>query len=394
MPTSSKVSRTVESKVVEYPSHGLDLAAKWATENCPSPVICTQVNGPQELVRKFTYQAAGQQTALTTSWQKEMWKVAGQLSDWDSCLPLTFDKRDSVREKRLLREVFPGKTTGKKPIMLLALDGKSSPFPHKEMLRFLLKAAFGKGWRIVELPQAARLYDLLALYDNARLLVAVDSAPLHLAWAVRSLPVIALANDKPLLWTGSPWRPNMVWYCRYGDWLNRWQQMLDVIDCQPQPLPLSPNVDLRVWSEYETRANKPDAFWHDLPISIGACGRDSAGILQDPKRVPYLRDCIRMAIQKARPGQVIVLTRPDIRTHDAHLHTTKQVAYSYRMQGDSFAPICDLFTAPREWWKEHLSEIPDLLLGNDYHWSEVLRMIFQKHGAQDVTGTCHRVAKQ
>ena len=378
----------VDCKVVDCQPHEMDKAVEWAKSNCGGDIVCTQVNGPVELVKRFTYESVGQKSAITTSWQKEQWKVAENLDRWDECLSLKFDRRDTVREARLLRSVLP-KNPGKKPIMLLALNGKSSPFPHKDLLAHLLKTTFGDQWRIIELPQAARLYDLLALYERASLLVAVDSSPLHLAWAVRGLPVIALANDQPLLWAGSSWRPNMVWYCRYGDFLSRWREMLDVVGEMTDGKPSADGFS--VWSEYETKA-KAGAyrFWFDLPISIGACGRDSAGLLEDLKRVPYLRDCLRMAIQKAKPGELISLTRPDISIGDDGRSNENQAAYAYRMQEGAFSPICDLFTAPREWWKDALQDIPDLLLGSDYWWNQCLWAVFLRRGAVDITGACSR----
>jgi hypothetical protein len=386
----------VQCQVADCQPYEIDKGMEWARNHCKGKIICTQVNGPKDLVRKFTYEPAGQQNALTTSWQKEMWKVSDWLHQWDECISLDFDCRNPAREMRLFRDVFPSKHS-KKPIMLLALNGKSSPFPYGALLRYLLQTTFGNDWRIVDLPQDANhLYDLLGLYEKASLLVAVDSAPLHLAWAVRSLPVIALTNDKPLLWNGSSWRPNMVWYCRYGDWLNRWEEMLDVIR--------SGSIEVRgarqmkagqfhVWSEYEVQRKHPSAFWIDLPISIGACGRDSAAILKDPKRVPYLRDCLRMAIQSTSPGQRIFLTRPDVEFD--HITVPEGVAaFAYRMQAGSFAPVCDVFTAPREWWQAVLPELPDLLFGSDYWWSQCLWAIFRNRGAVDITGTCCRKAPE
>ena len=382
--------RYVEPFPLNIQPYEIDKAMEWASEHCKGEeVICTQVNGPKELVQKFVYEAAGQKSAVTTSWQKEQWKVAGRMDRWDDCLPLKFDCRNLVRETRLWRDTFPAKNLGKKPIMLLALNGKSSPFPHKELLAHLLKSTFGDRWRIVELPKAACLYDLLGFYEKASLLVAVDSAPLHLAWAVRGLPVIAFANDQPIMWAGSSWRPNMVWYCRYGDFLSRWKEMLDVVGGMTDGKHSADGFS--VWSENETKAKAGGyRFWFDLPISIGACGRDSSGLLKDPKRVPYLRDCLRMAIQKANPGELISLTRPDISIGDDGRSNENQPAYAYRMQEGSFAPICDLFTAPREWWKDALPEIPDLLLGSDYWWSQCLWAVFRRRGAVDITGACSR----
>ena len=374
----------VDCKVVDCQPYEMDKAVDWTLDHGLRPGICTQVNGPAELVKRYTYEPVGQKSAVTTSWQKEQWKVAGRLDRWDDCLPLKFDRRNLVRETRLWRDTFPAKNLGKKPIMLLALNGNSSPFPNKDLLAYLLKTTFGDRWRIVEIPKAACLYDLLGFYEKASLLVAVDSAPLHLAWAVRSLPVIAFANDQPIMWAGSSWRPNMVWYCRYGDWLDRWQEMMSVIEAHPG----GPNPNMvAIWSAYESKPHCAFSFWDALPVSIGACGRDSAGLLKDSKRVPYLRDCIRMAIQKAKPGQMINLTRPGVRTVDL---LGVGPAYSYRMQEGSFAPICDLFTAPREWWKDALQDIPDLLLDSGYWWSETLRAVFLRRGAVDITGVCSR----
>ena len=378
----------VDCKVVDCQPYEMDKAVDWTLDHGLRPGICTQVNGPAELVKRYTYEPVGQKSAVTTSWQKEQWKVAGRLDRWDDCLPLKFDRRNLVRETRLWRDTFPAKNLGKKPIMLLALNGNSSPFPNKDLLAYLLKTTFGDRWRIVEIPKAACLYDLLGFYEKASLLVAVDSAPLHLAWAVRSLPVIAFANDQPIMWAGSSWRPNMVWYCRYGDFLSRWREMLDVIGCAPAPE--NSRKHLIAWSEYESQSRRPDFFWRHLPITIGACGRDSSGILKDPKRVPFLRDCLRMAIQKANPEQSIVLTRTGIRTDTRYEILTSDAAYAYRIQEGSFAPICDLFTAPREWWKYALQDIPDLLLDSGYWWSETLRAVFLRRGAVDITGVCSR----
>jgi hypothetical protein len=386
----------VDCKVVDCQPYEMDKAVDWTLDHGLRPGICTQVNGPAELVKRYTYEPVGQKSAVTTSWQKEQWKVAGRLDRWDDCLPLKFDRRNLVRETRLWRDTFPAKNLGKKPIMLLALNGNSSPFPNKDLLAYLLKTTFGDRWRIVEIPKAACLYDLLGFYEKASLLVAVDSAPLHLAWAVRSLPVIAFANDQPIMWAGSSWRPNMVWYCRYGDFLSRWKEMLGVIDkSSAGPIWSDPKyqfIDLRIWSEYEVKNSRDEnyRFWHHLAIGNGYCGRDSAGILNDSKRVPYLKDCIRMAIQRTTPGRTIVLTRPDVIADDDISLYENEACYAYRMQEGNFAPICDLFTAPREWWKDALQDIPDLLLDSGYWWSETLRAVFLRRGAVDITGVCSR----
>ncbi len=68
--------------------------------------------------------------------------------------------------------------------------------------------------------------------------------------------------------------------------------------------------------------------------------------------------------------------------------------FAYRMErtekdGDTFHPIVDLFCATRKWWKEALPDIPDLILSNDYIWSQCLWALFKQRGAMDATGCCY-----
>ena len=187
--------------------HLLREAFAFAKSKFPS-VKSLQVIGDCDTVAEITY-LAGQECARMTSFVKEYWRLAGKMPLWDSVLPLVFDRRDKEREKALISTVLPRKL-GRQPakpdkILLVATGGTSSPFPYVELLWTLLRLNFTKGWRIVDLSgvQAHRFYDLLALYERAHCLVATDSAPLHLARACPTLPVMALTNDRPLLWNGS-----------------------------------------------------------------------------------------------------------------------------------------------------------------------------------------------
>ena len=55
-----------------------------------------------------------------------------------------------------------------------------------------------------------------------------------------------------------------------------------------------------------------------------------------------------------------------------------------------YRPVVDLFCATKSWWKSRLGEIPDLVLNNDYNWSQCLWAIFHQAGAKDLTGVCIR----
>ncbi len=213
--------------------------------------VCTQVNGPIAQVSAYVYKPAGQEVAKTTSFQKEQFNVCARLPEWDANYPLYFDKRDFVREEKLHKQwMVPGKK-----YVLAALDGHSSPFPYKALILELLKHC---GYGVIDLSRvkAERLYDLLGMYELAYCLVAIDSAPLQLARGCPSLPVLALANDKPLLWNGSSWRPGHVFYCRYSDFPLRAVEMLEAIRGigRSKRSPFSPNLSspkiVKVWNAY------------------------------------------------------------------------------------------------------------------------------------------------
>jgi hypothetical protein len=355
-----------------------------------------QVNGPVEMIERYTMAASP--GARATSFQKEMWRVLGRLNEWDNLYPLVIDRRDAAREAALVEKHLP---KSKRRVLLVAASGHSSPFPYRDLLFELLHNRFGKVFTILSLDdiQAERIYDLLALYEKAHLLIAIDSAPLHLAWAMPQLPVMALTADHPSLWHGSSWKPNHVWYCRYRDFPARAVEAMTFIETF-KPAPASPRVVL-VWNGYENTAPVMDGEFATCPIHPGACGRDSGMRLQDPKRVPYLKDCLRMGLQRAGEGDFVALTRPE--THfitgvSEHMRAA-EASYAYRIMrgidgggGAMWWPKEDLFCASKAWWRARLDQIPDFLFGADDYWSNTLRAIFVRDGAAEITGTVWRAA--
>ncbi len=359
--------------------------------------ICTQVNGPMAAVSEIVYKRAGQDCAKTTSFQKEMFRVAGRMTEWDNNYPLLFDQRDYAREDKLCAEwMKPGKK-----YVLVALDGHTSPFPYKALALELLKHC---GYSVLDLSRvkAERLYDMLGLYERAMCLVAIDSAPLQLARGCLTLPVLALANDAPLLWHGSSWRPNHFWYCRYKDFPLRAVEMIETIREIPRFRfkKVQGRIVVHFWNAYAgEKCERPEDWWHPLPITVGACGRDSAMMLKDPKRLPFLRDSLRMAMQRAQTDDWICLTRPNTRFFPgAALDLAKkEAAFAYRIvqngEGSTFNPIGDCFYATREFWQQVLPDIPDLILGSDVFWAHALAALFRLKGAEDVTGAVYTEAK-
>lgn len=394
----------VKPVIYDGPYHEVGNACELA-KTMGDPWCCTQVNCSTDAVVNYVYGPAGLKTAVTTSFQKESWRVAGKLSDWDSQPALTFDRRDRVRETKLIEKWSPHMLKGKVKTVLLSLGGVSSPFPMAQVVRELVRAKFpcGTKWNVIDLAnvKAERIYDLLALYERSHCLIATDSAPLHLARAVPQLPVLAFANDNPLLWNGSSWRPNHTFYCRYNDFLSRVSGFMWALD-QIGGVGFRATEDhqiVHVWSEYEGVSRWPDWFdeyktgyWTMTPIEVGACGRDSANILKDQRRMPFLKDCLRMGMQRAKDTDLVCLTRGDTRFKPGITEALLDCGfgYAYRMNRqnnrDTFQPVGDLFCAPKEWWRQNMSEIPDMVFGKDVFWPHALWALFHNRKAKDLTG--------
>ena len=375
----------VEKVVFPGKQWEIEKALTEAKKLCPT-VVCTQTNGPVEQVLKCTYEPAGQKSAVTDSFNREAWKLSGRLIEWGT-IPLVFDERDLEREKLLMPKGWFGKGK-KKRIMLVSADSKSSPFPYKDLLLELLHLKYPT-FNIIDLSliKAERFYDLLGLYEAAHCLVSVDTAHLHLAYAVPKLPVMALVQDRPLYWHGSAWRPQHHFHCRYHDFPTRALEMFTAIDNIPLP-----NRD--ILHVYPGEVRKHDAL-REFPIQPGACHRDSANVLQDKERHPMLRNVVRMFLSSQPPNNYVLLSRNDtdvksFGTFDLLDGVLKESFYAYRMNRkngvDTFYPVVDLFAAPVEFWKSILPDIPDMVMGTDGFWSRVLLEIFKAKGAKEIEG--------
>ncbi len=346
-------------------------------------VVVTSIHGSKEDVEKLAYGQIGQKTASAENFQQEAWKLAGRLDDWHECLPLVFDRRNPEREDRLLRANGFKNKGHRKPVILLAVDGGlTAPFPYAHLLKELVTLKFGKDYRVIDVPMVeqpdGRIYDLLALYENAALLIAIDSQCLHLAMACPKLPVFALANDRPTLWHGAAWRPNHLWFCRYHDWPERAVEMCRAIGSLELSKPQGEFVSVQFSPEKPVRI--PTAWPHYVDVTRGMCGRDADGF-------PFVKDVIRMGLQRAGDLTPVSLTRFGCVFNESNpCKVPRGTFFAYRIQKGQFHPIVDLFSAPRAFWKKIMPEIPDLILDDGSEWGEALMVIFRKYGAVDSTG--------
>lgn len=377
-------------------------------------VSISQLAGPQNEVLKAAWEVAGLSKGQPScdSFVKEGWRLAGRFSEWRNNYPLAFDQRDSNREQKLIAKYNPGL----KPQILVALGGKTSPFPYAKMLLWMLKKSFPKT-DIVDLGEikAERIYDLLGLIQFAKCLVACDSAVLHLANAYPKCPVVALTQDKPTLFHGSPWRAQHVAYCRYGDFTERFETIIRAIkNIGTSESPYNPKQEypalVHVWSEYditdENRNRHSLAYetwrearttnrWIPTPLEIGAVGRDSTTVFNDKARYPYFKDAIRLATYRAGNDDWIVLTRCDSQfsntlTEDILASDVPLFCQRLSQNGRWSNPAIDFFAFKRPWWIENQMEVPDFILGPDPHWSRTFMQFIIRKGGRQLAGAIHR----
>lgn len=388
-----------------------------------SDVTVCQLVGNDEVIKKFAFEPAGGAFSMTDSWAKEAWRLSGKLDLWKQQPPLVFDQRNKEREAALLEklddkineaQIFESKSRNRraKKIILVAVDGVSSPFNNKRLLVELLRLKFWRNHHVIDLAdfKAERIYDLLALYERAAVLVASDSAPLHLAWAIRKLPVVALINDKPTPWNGSPWRPTHICHIRYSDFHERALEILDAIDAignlacpfNPRHRWLGPRI-IHVWSRYEEtiqnesrrlaakqswNAAYQSARWVSCPVEVGSVVKDSSSMLKDEIRYPLVKDVIRLGCLRAeKDDDVICLTRADTcffpeSAKEGLTNSIIQINPCFARRKDSSA--VDLFAFTKEWWRKNQNDFPDMLLGKDPWWYRVMMEFIKSKGGKEL----------
>lgn len=364
----------VEKVIFDGKLWQVEKAVEQAKKLC-SHVHVTQVNGPREVINKFAYEPAGQKQCVTDSFDRESWKLLGLLDEWGKH-PLLFDQRDKEREEKLLPEPYQRKAGKKKKLILVAPDSVSSPFPYRALLMELLTLKY-PNWHIVNLCdiRAERFYDLLGLYEIAHCLITVDTAHLHLARAVPSLPVMALVQDTPTYWHGTAWRPSHHFHCRYGDFPKRALEMFTAIGNIDGFKPNAFGVHVYP-GEVRTPTNLPL-----FAIQPGSIGRDSSLALNDKEHHPMLRDALGTAL--SQPHEWLCLSRRENQVQQSKLPETP--GYAYRLfKGKEFVPTADLFCAPADFWRKILPELPDLVMSPDAYWSRVVLELFKQHGAKEI----------
>lgn len=348
------------------------------------------------------------------SFASEAWRLAGFDSLWGK-LPLVFDRRDPERERALLERV-----KSDKPIVLTCFESISSPFPHSAVVLDALRP-FRDRFEFVDVSslRAVRFYDLLALYEKAVGLVTVDTGPLHLAQATPHLPVVALVQDKPSSWFGSPPRSNHVLRVPYAEVGRRAGEIAQIVDTIEQR---KVQRIIHVWSDYTGR--KADAMhrhemaketWRlcgatlvDCRVADEQLRRSSRKTLGDTRACPFVKDLIESGAKVANDDDILLFTNDDTCLADGAVECIRSIVnqrgalWCARRELPPFVePLpsekmmkgykhvgADLFAFTKGWWTAHCGSMPDMLYGYEA-FDLVLKKLILLRGGVEAENLCY-----
>lgn len=357
----------------------------------------------------------------TSSFLHESYNQVGRAGDFGK-LPLIFDRRDYQREKVLVQKV-----TSKKPFVLVACNGISSPFQHGGELKQLLTREFGNQFDIIDLSTifAHRFYDLLGLFDKARCLVTIDTGHMHLARASK-VPVVALVTNGPTPWHSSAPLEGQILRVMYNDFKTRQSEIVSAIGnirssgYSAKPLPKSVGTKLiHVYNDYPERNAESrerhlfarstwlneygNGHWIEHPVRMEHLRRSSKSF-GDTRSMPFIRDLVEDAITRgqANPEDVIVLTNDDVSFVEglgAWIGETSDQRAAWANRWDfrklqNFLPTeivrtgiwcvgTDCFAFTVGWWNLHKQTYPDFVLGCEA-WDWVLREVIRDSGGFEI----------
>lgn len=346
---------------------------------------------------------------------------------WDRCetgvpfgrlLP-EFDRRDRARE----RAAWAGVPIDGRKLIVTALAGVSSPYPAGDELRAALANAF-PDCKVFDVSgvRCDRLFDLLGILERAAVFVASDSAPLHLAAGVPSLPVVMMTQDAKHVWHRSAWRPNHSARVFYSDavvdpsvvvgavrnaLIGRRQRFFRVHSYLGTPDVATArrlSVARESWREEMSWSNRwTDLFVDNLP-------RDSR-TLGDPRPCPFSRDLIDVALSRCdRWDDAIVLCNADVgiapgftgwltealgRSGACFTHrwdSSKPVLRPPLSEGEittapwRWYPGSDVWAFTKAWWSTWGDQFPDMVIGREAG-DMILRNLIKKSGGVEIPGS-------
>jgi hypothetical protein len=317
---------------------------------------------------------------------------------------LLFDNRDQKREDVLKKQYI----SFNKKNVLLAMDGHSSPFFWgEELMKGLFKSLPEYNFINISGIRSARLYDLLGLYDEADSLVAIDSAPLHLASA-SGINTIALVTDQNTMWHQSSWKPHHSLRVPYSDVVKKIDDIASAVSDKRIPPEIWFVRSRKAQNDAETQRRHDTADrsisqenwfsggkWKEVDFTPT---RDATCINDVP--VPFIHDMLDQANAKANVNDIICILNADINLTPGITGEILDACYNFGScyaQRNDFRridrlalnevecaagrkyPGADLFAFTKEWWVKRKGLFPDMLLGREA-WDMIMRDLIRMTG--------------
>jgi len=387
-------------------------ALRWlrASKGIHAPVVAQYHRHPTDKAR------------LTDSFQKECWRLAGRLDQFDRRGPLTFDRRDLEREMKLKMRHLKHSY---RPLVLVGLQSVSSPLPRVPEIKEAIRVLDGIDILDLEHVKAEYIFDLIALFNEAACLVTADTAFVHLARASK-VPVLALLNNG---WRGSvaehaamAVRYDVATPSRVADGLRIILKPADrvvvhnfkkandeakagaladekaaMVRAVNEPATGTPCV-IHVVDTFGTgeRHRAAKLTWERpyargvIPLHINAYPRDAKTELGDPRRLPFLKDLLKLALHLCENDHDIIIWG----NSDIALIPETGAAIREYMESKSVGAISmrrtesngehhmgrDLFAFTAGWLRKNWDELPDYVIGAPFFDLGLAAMIRTKAG--------------
>lgn len=296
----------------------------------------------------------------TRSYAKEQWRLAGMEHEFGAW-PLIFDRLNESRAN-MLRDRVLAKWDRARPLVLVGVDGISSPFAHGPRLLALLR---GLDAYVVDLRDvvAERVYDLIPLFSAADCLVTIDTMPIHLARACYC-PVVALLNDEWQGWRASVPPPQCLANFVYSYLGDKEKHLSDVVEatryCISRPKCKTAMIACNLFDTTSERGKAARATW---PGYVTAKPGRTATNICDPRPLPYMKDVLQAGLDT---GADFILWLND----DGALAPGAFDAIRAHVSRWDFGCVRrhalhigrEAFWFRSDWLKRHIAEMPDVIL--------------------------------
>lgn len=354
-------------------------------------VIVTQIHGVNFSVKR-----------LCPSFSMESWRMAGMLHLYeDKSLRPLFDLRSAEREAELVKRYL---APSEKPTLLINFTAcKSTPFKRGAELQQKVVARFAHKANIVDLARVSgeRFYDLIGLMERAHGLVSVDTGTVHLVGATL-LPTVVLVPEG---WAGAIPRCELQARVIGEKALSNPELIYSEIEkllAQPSPAmfqhaPVLPPPKRKLihcterHKGEDVRTIRAQRTWDKIyeqgvvPVHLWEYPR-SAKQIGDKRDLPYLKDVLKPALDRATDEDIIFFTNDDIMIHP---DLPEELKFHVGLFGVGMSTRCDwkggarspketpdmwvragtphsgrdLFAFTGGWLRAHWEDIPDAILG-------------------------------